>query len=78
MKYAYNKILADRHNMLIRNAFKVAVIVCPSKATFLSKISGTLSREEVDELWVVCENNMKQISEKMWTFFKSEAMDELP
>ena len=78
VKYAYNTILADRHSILIRNAFKVAVIVCPSKATFLSKISGNLTKEEVDQLWIVCENNMKTISNKMWNFFKSEEMNDLP
>ena len=78
VKYAYNTILADRHSILIRNAFKVAVIVCPSKTTFLSKISGNLTKEEVDQLWIVCENNMKTISNKMWNFFKSEEMNDLP
>lgn len=78
MKYAYNKVLSDRHNVFIRNAFKVAVIVCPSKATFLTKISGNLSKEEVDHEWVVCEKNMKTISDRMWEFFKKEEMAELP
>lgn len=78
MKYAYNKVLADRHSMVIRNAFKVAVIICPSKETFLNKVSGTLTQDQVNSMWVTCEENMKKISDMLWAFYKSEGMDELP
>lgn len=78
VRYAYNKVLSPRHNALIRNAFKVAVIIIPSKATFLEKISNGHTPEEVDKLWIECETDMKTISDKFWTFFKSENMEELP
>ena len=78
VKYAYKKVLADRHSMIVRNAFKVAVIICPSKDTFLSKVSGNLTPEQVNAMWITCEENMKKISDMLWAFFKSEGMDELP
>ena len=78
MREAYAAVLSDRHNMLVRNAFKIAVVVCPSRATFLSKISGDLTPTEVDELWVVCEKNMKTVSDKLWALLKVEGMEELP
>ena len=78
MKYSYNKVLGPRHNSLIRNAFKVAVFIVPSKATFIEKISNGHTAQRVNELWVECEKDMKTISEKMWTFLKTEGMDELP
>ena len=78
VRYAYNKVLSPRHNALIRNAFKVAVIIVPSKATFIEKISNGHTPQEVDDYWITCENNMKTISNKFWTFFKAEGMDDLP
>ncbi|CBK22709.2 uncharacterized protein [Blastocystis hominis] len=78
VKYAYNKVLADRHSMMIRNAFKVAVIICPSKDTFLTKVSGNLTQEQVNAMWVTCEENMKKISDMLWAFYKSEGMENLP
>lgn len=64
--------------MVIRNAFKVAVIICPSKETFLTKVSGSLTEDQVNAMWVTCEENMKKISDMLWTFYKSEEMNELP
>ena len=78
VREAYTSVLSDRHNMLVRNAFRIAVVVCPSRATFMSKISGELSPQQVDALWIECENNMKAISDKLWALLKAEGMEELP
>ena len=64
--------------MLVRNAFRIAVVVCPSRATFMTKISGDLTPQQVDALWVECESNMKAISDKLWDLLKAEGMEELP
>lgn len=64
--------------MLVRNAFRIAVVVCPSRTTFMTKISGDLTPQQVDALWVECESNMKSISDKLWALLKTEGMEELP
>ncbi|KAK8798763.1 hypothetical protein WA158_007847 [Blastocystis sp. Blastoise] len=78
VRSSYHLTLENRHNFIVRNAFKVAVVVCPSRDTFIDKIRDGLSEEQFKDYWVKTQDNLRVLKDLLWTLYKDNGWAELP
>ena len=78
VRTSYSLTLENRHNFLVRNAFKVAVVVCPSRSTFIEKIQNGITEKEMYDYWVKVQDNLLKLKTNLWELYRDNNWQDLP